>query len=112
MNPLRGEHYSNIFAHYRPIGDPKWYTKSNPPEGPEPLLDIGECKLEYDSGAPVCTIRSLPYLSSKLQVIHSGNDLFQYWKTIESSDDKLISSTSMPNVIHTNSASKSKHSEF
>ena len=30
MKPLAGEFYVNLFAHYRPIGDPEWFTKENP----------------------------------------------------------------------------------
>jgi hypothetical protein len=30
MRPLEGSFYVNVFAHYRPVGDPQWYRKSNP----------------------------------------------------------------------------------
>jgi hypothetical protein len=41
MRPLNGSHYVNIFSHYRPVGDPEWYQKTNPPGTPKALLDVG-----------------------------------------------------------------------
>ena len=41
MAPLEGDYYVNLFTHYRPTGDPEWFSKPNPPETAEPLLDIG-----------------------------------------------------------------------
>lgn len=79
MKPLRGSHYANIFAHYRPVGDPEWFLKPNPPGTPKQLLDIGECTKGHP---PVCTKASLPYLSPELEVVQSGNDLMTYWEKV------------------------------
>jgi hypothetical protein len=40
MAPLKSGTYTNIFSHYRPVGDSLWYTKPNPPETPAPILDL------------------------------------------------------------------------
>lgn len=90
MRPLRGAHYSNIFAHYRPLNDPDWFKKSNPPSGVQPLIDIGECAAasgggdldDSDSSPGTCRYPNLPYLSPAREVVHSGNDLFDYWRRI------------------------------
>ena len=92
MKPLNGSHYVNIFSHYRPIGDPEWYAKENPPGTPEPLLDIVDCKLSREhcqnpnDQEPVCRSKvlcdkvNLPTLSPSLETVSSGKDLFDYWK--------------------------------
>ena len=36
VEPLRGDAYASLFAHYRPAGDPGWYRAPNPP-GDAPL---------------------------------------------------------------------------
>eukprot|EP00978_Attheya_sp_CCMP212_P003070 scaffold6251_cov52-Attheya_sp.AAC.8 len=42
--PLPGGSYVNLFARYRPKGDPQWFEKENPEGTPEPLIDVGECR--------------------------------------------------------------------
>lgn len=40
MSALQGDSYVNLFAHYRPIGDPKWFLKENPDDAPDQLHDV------------------------------------------------------------------------
>jgi len=83
--PLKGGYYANIFTHYRPTGDPNWYQKENPEETPEPLLDVGECKLvgspnQYSQGAVACDNPAIgPHLSPKMITAQSGKDLYNLW---------------------------------
>lgn len=59
--------------------DPEWFLKSNPPEAPEPLLDLGECVVI--NGSVNCSRNShkVPYLSPALETLYGGQDLFRYW---------------------------------
>eukprot|EP01036_Dinobryon_divergens_P037626 gene37626-49268_t len=68
MTPLEGDYYVNLFTHYRPVGDPEWFLKPNPPGTPEPLIDI--------TGVEV------PTLSPKGHVVKSPEDLYNYWKMV------------------------------
>mmetsp|Transcript_29057 Transcript_29057/g.29397 ORF Transcript_29057/g.29397 Transcript_29057/m.29397 type:complete len:472 (+) Transcript_29057:50-1465(+) len=68
MTPLDGGYYVNLFTHYRPEGDPKWFKRKNPEGTPEPRIDI--------SGIEVKT------LSPSNHVVHTDNDLFEYWKRV------------------------------
>jgi hypothetical protein len=82
--PLSGGYYANIFTHYRPIDDPSWYQKDNPEGTPEPLLDVGECKLVgdpvYSSGAVQCENPAIgPHLSPKMFTAEGGDDLYDLW---------------------------------
>ena len=57
--PLRSGKYINLFTHYRPLNDPDWYLRDNPEGTPEPIIDVGECKLDgssdqYLQGAVKC----------------------------------------------------------
>ena len=88
MKPLNGSSYINIFSHYRPVGDPLWFQKSNPPGTPEPLVDIGNCVRDSShclNGASCrekvkCSKVDLATLSPSMEVLHSGEDLLRYWK--------------------------------
>ncbi|KAL9184272.1 hypothetical protein ACHAXT_002358 [Thalassiosira profunda] len=86
--PLAGGYYANIFTHYRPMGDPQWYQKENPEGTPEPLIDVGECKLvgkkdEYSKGAVQCDNPAVgPHLSPKMFTATSGEDLYQWWLSV------------------------------
>jgi hypothetical protein len=84
MKPLEGAFYVNMFAHYRPVDDPDWFKKENPPDATQPLIDIGECVVVNDGNSPPkCTGNvSLPYLSKKLHKLESGADLFTYWNSV------------------------------
>jgi hypothetical protein len=78
MQPLDGGFYVNLFAHYRPEGDPEWFLKSNPPGTPEPVMDIGTCTT--DGVKATCTGAEVPYLSPTLEQLKGPDDLFRFWK--------------------------------
>jgi len=86
--PLAGGKYVNLFAHYRPVGDPDWYKKPNPPGTPEKLMDVGNCWLEgkadaMSQGAVVCDDpRVGPHLSPTMFTPKSGDDLFKWWEAV------------------------------
>jgi len=91
--PLQGEgaYYVNMFSHYRPVGDAEWYMRPNPEGTPEPLLDVGECRLEgsadeYSQGAVKCDNPAIgPHLSPSVPIATpatSGRDLFDWWKKV------------------------------
>lgn len=86
MTPLAGKSYTNLFSHYRPVGDPAWFEKENPPGTPSPLMHIGECSLEVSSdgsSAPSCSdvdvSSAMPFISPKLETITDENGLFDHW---------------------------------
>jgi hypothetical protein len=110
MKPLRGKSYTNIFTHYRPIGDPKWYLKPNPPGTPEPLMDIGECTSD-GVHRPTCGV-SLPYLSPTLDTVSNAYDLFKYWEKVSPSSDEVFGTCSNCNVNNPNTAAALSHDEF
>jgi len=95
-SPLRGEgaYYVNMFSHYRPVGDPDWYRKPNPEGTPEPLMDVGECRLvgsydQYSQGAVQCDNPGIgPHLSPTQFRATSGEDLHVWWRSVgDLSDD-------------------------
>mmetsp|Transcript_3610 Transcript_3610/g.5486 ORF Transcript_3610/g.5486 Transcript_3610/m.5486 type:complete len:510 (+) Transcript_3610:200-1729(+) len=87
-SPLAGGFYANLFTHYRPIGDPMWYSKDNPEGTPEPLIDVGKCELvgkpnEYSQGAVKCENDAIgPHLSPKMITATSGDDLYNLWLSV------------------------------
>ncbi|KAL3775492.1 hypothetical protein ACHAW5_000237 [Stephanodiscus triporus] len=91
--PLAGGYYANLFTHYRPIGDPDWYSKDNPEGTPEPLMDVGKCELvgkpnEYSVGAVKCENPAIgPHLSPKMFTATSGEDLYRLWLSVGPSYD-------------------------
>lgn len=82
MRPLNGSRYVNIFSHYRPVGDDRWYQKPNPPGTPEPLINIGTCVLDQESASPTCEGAHLPTLSPSLETLKDGSDLFKWWQKV------------------------------
>ena len=80
MKPLQGAFYVNLFAHYRPTGDPGWFLKPNPADNVPHLLDIGDC--EVRGNATFCSNGQgrVPYLSRHLETLKSHEDLFRYWQ--------------------------------
>lgn len=80
MTPLNGSHYVNIFSHYRPVGDARWYTRENPPGTPPPLVDVGECR--SDGHASHCEKARMPYLSPTLETLKGPSDLFKWWRRV------------------------------
>jgi len=93
--PLQGGNYINLFTHYRPLDDPDWYRRENPEGTPEPLIDVGECHLEgrldqYSQGAVVCDNKAIgPHLSPTMFKANSGQDLFQWWKSVGPEEDSI-----------------------
>ena len=77
MRPLDGDYYVNLFAHYRPNGDPNWFTKPNPDDAPKQALDLGQCT--SDGARAKFTAQATPYLSSR-SAMKGPNDLFEFWK--------------------------------
>ena len=86
--PLAGGYYANLFTHYRPVDDPEWYTRDNPVGTPEPLIDVGECKLvgeldQYSQGAVKCENDAIgKHLSPRNFKASSGQDLYQWWLSV------------------------------
>lgn len=111
MKPLNGSYYVNIFSHYRPVGDPEWYQKPNPPGTPQPLIDIGNCMLNREHCAdptaeePLCRPKvlcdkvNLPTLSPSMESIHGSGDLFRYWKQYKHKTPPPVSQH--PNTVGT-----------
>lgn len=121
MKPLNGSHYVNIFSHYRPVGDSEWYLRPNPPGTPEPLIDIGDCKLNRDhcenpSDENNCRARvkcdkaDLPTLSPSLETVHSGQDLFNYWEKYSHKTPPV--NEIVPHTVGTKPLPKFGHSEL
>lgn len=84
MKQLEGAFYVNLFAHYRPIGDDKWFLRENPPATPAQLLDIGQCKVTEEGNSTDCTgatKTSIPFLSPELEVLKGPDDLFNRWRS-------------------------------
>jgi len=99
--PLKGPnaYYVNLFTHYRPIGDDKWFEKPNHEGTPEAVLlqDVqGTCRLEPKgiTGVPgvvdgqvglveavTCDDPRLgSYVSPALFTATSGADLMEWWR--------------------------------
>ena len=84
MKPLMGGFYVNLFAHYRPTGDPNWFKADSPPDAPAPLMDsaLGDCRTTEkhttacSSGAPV------PFMALPVERIAGPDDLFSYWQRL------------------------------
>eukprot|EP01036_Dinobryon_divergens_P025940 gene25940-34539_t len=87
MQPLHGGYYVNLFSHYRPVGDPQWFTRPNPEGTPEHLLEVGECS--SNGTKATCTGVSeavLPFLSPKMDWLSEPTDLFKFWRKITDSE--------------------------
>eukprot|EP01039_Chlorochromonas_danica_P000783 gene783-850_t len=84
MQPLQGDYYVNLFSHYRPVGDPSWFLKPNPPGNVEPALEIGECK--RDGQKVHCSGHEVDTISPKLQTLQGPQDLYDFW--VETSHDQ------------------------
>jgi hypothetical protein len=82
--PLDADFYVNLFSHYRPIGDPEWFTKSNPEGTPTPLIDIGECTVLSDTisahePSVLCGRSDVTTLSPTMNSIAGPGDLYDWW---------------------------------
>ena len=94
MQPLEGEFYVNLFAHYRPVGDPEWYKKENPNNSVTPRIDIGDCNVQNDQ-VNCSSDAYVPFLSPSLHKVNGPDDLYDYWLTVgnnnhlDTLDDKI-----------------------
>lgn len=81
--PLNGDFYVNLFVHYRPVDDPMWFTRSNPPGTPEPVTDFS---------TPEASKVPVPFLHPT-EKLFGYEDLFNWWlKTSpppQEGDDRL-----------------------
>lgn len=86
--PLQSGNYINLFTHYRPLDDPDWYLRETPEGTPEPLIDVGQCRLEgkldqFSQGAVACDNPAIgPHLSPTMFSANNGMDLFQWWQSV------------------------------
>eukprot|EP00605_Chrysophyceae_sp_TOSAG23-4_P000032 GSChrysophyteH1.ASY1.ANO1.33.1 assembled CDS len=72
MAPLQGSAYVNLFAHYRPIDNPKWYLEENPEGTPEQCLDV------ESASEPIRELYN-EHVSSSGQQLTGPETLWQYW---------------------------------
>mmetsp|Transcript_11210 Transcript_11210/g.15418 ORF Transcript_11210/g.15418 Transcript_11210/m.15418 type:complete len:498 (-) Transcript_11210:80-1573(-) len=80
MQPLEGGFYTNLFAHYRPVGDPEWFLKENPSDAPLQKIDIGECVTDGEKvNCSAVEDGLMPFLSPKLELISGPTDLYKFW---------------------------------
>ena len=83
MRPLAGESYVNLFAHYRPVGDPAWFLKPNPSDGVQPLMDIGDCSRPEGSATTVCSSGvHAPFLSPRKEILLGPDSLFEFYQQV------------------------------
>ncbi len=94
--PLQSGSYINLFTHYRPLNDPDWWQRDNPEGTPEPLIDVGECKLvgeldQYGQGAVKCDNPAIgPNVSPTMFIADSGEDLFDWWKRVGPEEGSVV----------------------
>ena len=75
MRALHGTAYVNLFAHYRPINDPEWFHKSNPPGTPEQLHNI-------ESASSEMQILFNQNISPRGQILTGPDTLWKFWKEL------------------------------
>ena len=81
MKPLMGGFYVNLFAHYRPVGDPEWFLQETHADSVQPLGEVGDCHTEGNttkcsSGAHV------PFLTLPVDRVAGPGDLMKYWNKL------------------------------
>jgi len=86
MQPLHGAQYVNLFAHYRPINDPEWFLKPNPPDATEPVMKLGLCKSNGTKAICDETPYEVPYLSPTLEKLSGPQDLYNFWERVGRAD--------------------------
>ena len=72
MKALQGKAYVNLFAHYRPVADPQWFTRSNPVGTPEQCHDL-------DSASGPIKALFNENISPSGQVLTGPQSLWHYW---------------------------------
>lgn len=82
MQPLHGAQYVNLFAHYRPINDPEWFLKTNPPDSTEPVMKLGLCKSNGTKATCSDSPHEVPYLSPTLERLSGPQDLYDFWERV------------------------------
>eukprot|EP00978_Attheya_sp_CCMP212_P049516 scaffold675534_cov98-Attheya_sp.AAC.1 len=104
--PLPSGSYVNLFTHYRPKGDPQWFEKENPEGAPEPLLDVGECRLvgeldQFSQGAVECDNPAIgPHLSPTMFEAHSAEDLQSWWEHVGPPWDPSLDEINEEDIHH------------
>lgn len=94
--PLHSGTYTNLFTHYRPMNDPDWYFKETPEDTPDPLIDVGDCKMvgksdQYSQGAIRCDNGAVgPHLSPSMFLATSAEDLFSWWKSVGPQETDVV----------------------
>ena len=99
-------YYVNLFTHYRPIGDPKWFERPNHEGVPEPVVDVeGDCRLEKVATAETpnrqlgfveavkCADPRLgDFISPTLYKLTSADDLIKWWTMTAPKKEEAVSS--------------------
>jgi hypothetical protein len=94
--PLTGEgaFYVNLFTHYRPVGDDKWFMKPNHAGTPDAVLQAdGSCYMQATemtrtSAGQLGMVQTVQcddprlgqYISPGLFTAKSGDDLIEWWE--------------------------------
>jgi hypothetical protein len=82
--PLIGASFVNVFSHYRPAGDPNWFTLEKVDRHLATLGDIGNCKVSIIEESK-CELHSesMKTISPTLAKISEGQeaeDLYHFWR--------------------------------
>ena len=82
MKPLVGGFYVNLFAHYRPTGDPDWFKQGT--GSPAPLTDgaLGDCRTTEKNTTACTSGANVPFLTLPVERISGPDDLFSYWQRL------------------------------
>jgi hypothetical protein len=75
MRALHGEAYVNLFAHYRPVGDPEWFLKPNPEGTPEQCHDVA-------AASPSMQALFQQNISPRGQVLTGPESLWEFWSEL------------------------------
>ena len=97
MRPLRGSFYVNLFAHYRPVGDPQWFTRDNAHDTPRQLLQLDTCRLVGDvhrCGSAEGDVE-MPFLSKPLTTLDGPQSLMDHWRNVAPSEEEVQKVTGM-----------------
>ena len=100
-------YYVNLFTHYRPTDDPRWFEKPNHEGVPDPVVDVeGDCHLEKVATtqtpnqqlgfveAVKCTDERLgDFISPTLFKLTSADDLIKWWSMTSPSKDTTTMSS-------------------
>jgi hypothetical protein len=80
--PLSGGYYVNLFSHYRPINDPKWFEKPSPAHAGDAILGVGDCvvKAGKRGSQTMCDGTIGPYLSTSAHMANGAESLKEWWR--------------------------------